>query len=80
VLKRWGISLTNSAMVGDMNKMSKIKVTQTRGTVGRTSKVRDTLKALGLGRIGKTKEHKVNAALVGMVKKVRHLVEVVELK
>ena len=56
--------------------VKRIRVRQVRGIAGRTQRTRDTLNALGLGRIGKEREHDVNPALVGMVRAVRHLVEV----
>ena len=56
----------------------KVIVTQVRGVSGRTKEVKDTLKALGLGRIGKKKEHTINDPLYGMLRKVRHLIRVVE--
>jgi len=61
-----------------MKDGTKIIVTQTRSVAGRTDRTRDTLKALGLGRIGKSKEHKTNAAIMGMLRAVEHLVEVKE--
>lgn len=54
----------------------KIVVRQIRSTIGHIKPQRDTLKALGLGRIGKVKTHSVNPAVVGMLKSVSHLVEV----
>ncbi len=55
---------------------SKILVRQIRSSSGRTKEVRETLRALGLGRIGKTKTHSANAAIVGMLRRVEHLIEV----
>jgi len=52
----------------------KIKIKQTRSGANRTRGIKDTLKALGLGRIGKERVHTVNAPLVGMIRKVEHLV------
>lgn len=54
----------------------KIRVKQVRGVCGRPQRTRDTLAALGLGRIGKQKELPANDAVIGMVKKVRHLIDV----
>lgn len=61
-----------------MREGSKITIRQTRSVAGRNDRVRDTLKALGLGRIGKEKQHTVTPSIAGMVTKVRSLVEVVE--
>ena len=63
-------------MTASEESISKIKVTQIRGVRGRTVKVRRTLDALGLGRIGRSKVVPLNPAVRGMVLKVRHLVEV----
>ena len=37
--------------------MAKVKVTQVRSQIGQTEKHRGTLRALGLGKIGRTAEH-----------------------
>ena len=55
-----------------------VKVTQTRSSIGQNPRNRGTLRALGLGRIGKTAEHKDGPELDGMLRKVRHLVRVEE--
>jgi large subunit ribosomal protein L30 len=56
--------------------MAKVRITQTRSQIGQTQKHRGTLRALGLGKIGKTVEHDDSPVLAGMLRKVRHLVEV----
>jgi large subunit ribosomal protein L30 len=56
--------------------MSKVRITQKRSAIGQTQKHRGTLRALGLGKIGKTVEHDDSPVLAGMLRKVRHLVEV----
>ena len=56
--------------------MAKLKITQTRSAIGQSAAHRGTLRALGLGRIGKTAEHKDGPELKGMLRKVRHLVSV----
>jgi large subunit ribosomal protein L30 len=58
--------------------MAKLRLTQTRSAIGQSPRHRGTLRALGLGKIGKTAEHDDNPAIAGMVRKVRHLVEVEE--
>ena len=55
-----------------------VKVTQTRSSIGQNPRNRGSLRALGLGRIGKTAEHKDGPELKGMLRKVRHLVRVEE--
>ena len=61
-----------------MKSGMRVKVKQIRSQSGRTREVAATLSALGLGRIGKEREHTVNPSLWGMLRKVRHLVRVIE--
>jgi large subunit ribosomal protein L30 len=56
--------------------MTKLKITQTRSSIGQSAKHRGTLRALGLGKIGRTAEHQETPQLAGMLRKVRHLVRV----
>ena len=56
--------------------MSKVKITQVRSAIGQTQKHRGTLRALGLGRIGRSTEREESPQLAGMLRKVRHLVRV----
>ena len=54
----------------------KIRVTQIRSRHGRIERVQQTLRALGLGKIGKSREHFVTPAISGMIRQVLHLVKV----
>ena len=56
--------------------MAKVRITQTRSQIGQSQKHRGTLRALGLGKIGRTAEHTESPQLAGMLRKVRHLVRV----
>ena len=56
--------------------MAKVRITQVRSQIGQSERHRGTLRALGLGRIGKTVEQEESAVLAGMLRKVRHLVKV----
>jgi large subunit ribosomal protein L30 len=56
--------------------MAKLRITQTRSQIGETKRHRGTLRALGLGKIGKTVEHDDGPVVAGMLRKVRHLVKV----
>jgi large subunit ribosomal protein L30 len=56
--------------------MTRVKVTQVRSQIGNTRKHRGTLRALGLGKIGRSAEHEEGPVLAGMLRKVDHLVEV----
>jgi large subunit ribosomal protein L30 len=55
-----------------------LKITQVRSQIGETQKHRGTLRALGLGKIGRTVERPESPELAGMLRKVRHLVRVEE--
>jgi large subunit ribosomal protein L30 len=59
--------------------MSKIRVTQVRSMIGRPENQKRTLAALGLGKINRSIEIEVNPALIGMIRKVDHLVKVEEI-
>ena len=56
--------------------MAKLKVTQTRSQIGQSERHRGTLRALGLGKIGRSAEHTESPQLAGMLRKVSHLVKV----
>jgi large subunit ribosomal protein L30 len=58
--------------------MAELKVTQTRSGIGAKPKQRGTLRALGLGRIGKSNTLPDRPEIRGMVAKVPHLVKVEE--
>jgi large subunit ribosomal protein L30 len=55
-----------------------LKITQVRSTIGQTDRHLGTLRALGLGKIGRSAEHTDSRELQGMLRKVRHLVRVDE--
>ena len=59
--------------------MKTVRITQVRSEIGQTAKHRGTLRALGLGRIGRSVERPESLELAGMLRKVRHLVRVEEL-
>ena len=58
--------------------MTKLRITQTRSQIGQTERHRGTLRALGLGKIGRTTERDDSPETLGMLRKVRHLVKVEE--
>ncbi|MBA3366402.1 MAG: 50S ribosomal protein L30 [Actinobacteria bacterium] len=58
--------------------MTRVRITQVRSRIGQSKRHRGTLRALGLGKIGRTAEHTESPALAGMLRKVRHLVRVEE--
>jgi large subunit ribosomal protein L30 len=56
--------------------VARVRVTQVRSRIGQSERHRGTLRALGLGRIGRSAEHEESPVLAGMLRKVRHLVKV----
>jgi large subunit ribosomal protein L30 len=56
--------------------MAKLRLTQVRSSIGQTERHRGTLRALGLGKIGRTVEKDESPQVAGMLRKVRHLVRV----
>jgi large subunit ribosomal protein L30 len=54
----------------------KLRITQVRSQIGQSQRHRGTLRALGLGKIGRSAEHEESPQLAGMLRKVRHLVKV----
>jgi large subunit ribosomal protein L30 len=56
--------------------VSKVKISQTRSAAGSNPNQKATLKALRLGRIGKSVELKDSEQLQGQLRVVSHLVEV----
>ena len=56
--------------------MSKVKISQIRSAAGTNPNQKATLKALKLGRIGKSVELKDSEQLQGQLRTVSHLVEV----
>jgi large subunit ribosomal protein L30 len=53
-----------------------LRITQVRSPNGASPKQRETLRSLGLGRIGKSTERPDKPTVRGQVHAVRHLVEV----
>lgn len=54
--------------------MAKIKITQVKSAINRPKRQKDTLVALGLRKLNNPVEHEATAQILGMVKKVEHLV------
>ena len=57
----------------------KLRVTQVKSQIRRPADQDKTLRAMGLGRIGKSKELTDNESVRGMIFKVKHLIEVEEI-
>ena len=58
--------------------MAKIKVTQIKSGIDRSERQKLTLQALGLNKLNATKEVEATPQILGMVRKVDHLVKVEE--
>ena len=56
-----------------------LRVTQVKSSIGYKYDQLRTLKALGLGKIGRSVEQVDNPAVRGMIFKVKHLVDVEEI-
>ncbi|MCD6548149.1 MAG: 50S ribosomal protein L30 [Thermodesulfobacterium sp.] len=59
--------------------MKKLKITLIRSKYGRKPDQRETLKGLGLRKIGQSVIREDNPMIRGMIRKVEHLVKVEEL-
>jgi large subunit ribosomal protein L30 len=62
--------------MADLPDGAKLTVTQTRSSIGSKPKQRGTLRALGLGRIGKSNTLPDRPEIRGMIARVPHLVKV----
>lgn len=60
--------------------MAKLKITQKKSVIGRPLNQKRTVRALGLKRINDSAVHKDKPEIKGMINKVKHLVEVEEVK
>jgi len=58
--------------------MARLKVTQVRSKIGGTQVQRDSLRSLGLKRIGHTVVQEDRPEIRGMIQAVRHLIAVEE--
>ncbi|MCF8364831.1 MAG: 50S ribosomal protein L30 [Bacteroidales bacterium] len=59
--------------------MSKISIRQVKSGIGRPLNQKRTLQALGLRKIQSVVVHEASPQIIGMVNKVKHLIEVEEL-
>ncbi|MBI4298373.1 MAG: 50S ribosomal protein L30 [Chloroflexi bacterium] len=58
--------------------MARLRITWKKSTIGYEQDQRRTIKALGLRRLHQTVAHQDTPAIRGMIRKVRHLVQVEE--
>lgn len=60
--------------------MKKMKITQVKSKIGQTGRQKKTLQALGLRKMHQSIVVEANPQIQGMIEKVRHLLEVEEVK
>jgi large subunit ribosomal protein L30 len=60
--------------------MGKVRVTQVRSALDRGARQRATIRALGIKRVGGSVVHEDRPEIRGMIRAVRHLVEVEEIE
>ncbi len=65
--RRWGL------------KMKKIKITLVKSPIDRPERQKQTLKALGLNKMNASREVEATDQILGMVRKVEHMISVEEL-
>jgi len=57
--------------------MATIKIKQVRSAIKRPADQKATIKALGFKKLNQVVEHEATPQILGMVKKVQHLLEIV---
>jgi len=58
--------------------MAKVKITQVKSLIDRPKSQKDTVKALGLKKMNHSVTKDANPQILGMIKKVAHLLKVEE--
>ena len=58
--------------------MKKVKITQVKSVIDRSKRQKATMIALGLKKMNQTREHNATPQVLGMIKKVEHLLKVEE--
>ncbi|MEJ6796148.1 MAG: 50S ribosomal protein L30 [Flavobacteriales bacterium] len=58
--------------------MSKVVITQVRSTIGKPKRQKDTVIALGIKKLNSPIEKEASPQVLGMIKKVKHLLKVEE--
>lgn len=58
--------------------MSTLEIRQHKSAIGEKIAAKGTLQALGLGKPGSTVTHEDSVTVRGMIRRVKHLVDVVE--
>ena len=60
--------------------MAKLRITYTKSAIGYSKDQKETVRSLGLHKLNSTVVHDDTPAIRGMIFKVRHLVQVVEIE
>jgi large subunit ribosomal protein L30 len=60
--------------------MAQIKITQVRSTINRPARQKATMVALGIRKMNHSVVHEATPQILGMVRKVEHLVSVQEVE
>jgi large subunit ribosomal protein L30 len=58
--------------------MATIKIKKVRSIINRPNRQKLTMQALGLNKMNKVVEHEATPQILGMIKKVEHLLEVIK--
>ena len=58
--------------------MAKLRITQIKSSIGSSKRQKATLESLGLKKMHQTVEHENTPNILGMARKLRHLVKVEE--
>jgi large subunit ribosomal protein L30 len=58
--------------------MSTIKIKQTRSAINRPANQKATIQALGFKKLNQIVEKEATPQILGMISKVKHLIEVIE--
>ena len=59
-----------------VNTMSKVKITLVKSTIDRVEGQKRTVRALGFTKLNQTVEEEATPQIMGMVKKVAHLLKI----
>ncbi len=60
--------------------MDKIRITQVKSIIGRPERQKRTMLALGLKKMNQSVEHVSTPQVLGMIKKIAHLLKIEEVK
>ena len=75
----WEVSQYSEYLMDKISEMAKIRITQVKSAIGRPKNQKATIVALGIKKMNSPVEHEATPQVLGMVRKVEHLVTVEEL-